>query len=205
MGSPRVNPDSFIWQRVSTVRSAHPTHACSLMLTFPSIAAGTMAGAVYCGFTLDYFSKVGLSRIKRNGKEWSRSPSDRLLPIIPAMVAYPAGLLLYGWSLQRRWHWIVPTLSTTLCGFSLASSTTPIMTYLVDIFGDRSASAIAAVLPLRYIVGTFLPVAAPYMDTRLGYGWSYSLLALLLFIPIPPTFVMIIRPRVAEAPMTVEA
>ncbi|KAH8770804.1 major facilitator superfamily domain-containing protein [Diaporthe sp. PMI_573] len=99
---------------------------------------------------------------------------------------------------------LVPTLSTTLCGFSLASSTTPIMTYLVDIFGDRSASAIAALLPLRYIVGTFLPVASPYMDSKLGYGRSYSLLALLLFIPIPPTFVMIIWPRDKKASMTVE-
>lgn len=162
-----------------------------------------MAGAVYCIFTLDYFSKVGLSRIKRRGKAWSHGPSDRLLPIIPAMVACPAGLLLYGWSLQRNWHWIVPTLSTTLCGFSLASSTTPIMTYLVDIFGDRSASAIAALLPLRYVVGTFLPVASPYMDASLGYGWSYSLLALLLLIPIPPTFIIMIRPRETKAPVTI--
>jgi hypothetical protein len=74
----------------------------------------------------------------------------------------------------------------------------------VDIFGDRSASAIAALLPLRYIVRTFLPVASPYMDSKLGYGWSYSLLALLLFIPVPPTFVMIIWPRDTKATMTVE-
>ena len=67
------------------------------------------------------------------------------------------------------------------------------MNYLVDIFGDRAASAIAAVLPLRYVAGTFLPVAAPYMESSLGYGWTNSLLAFILLIVIPPTFQVIIR------------
>lgn len=69
------------------------------------------------------------------------------------------------------------------------------MNYLVDIFGDRSASAIAAVLPLRYIAGTFIPVAAPYMNDKLGYGWANSLLAFILMIVIPPTFYIIIKPQ----------
>lgn len=92
----------------------------------------------------------------------------------------------------------MPTLSTTLCGFSLASSTTPIMNYIVDMFDERAASAIAAVLPLRYLAGTFLPVAAPYMDRALGYGWSNSLLAFILLLIVPPTFQVIIRPRKAR-------
>lgn len=58
------------------------------------------------------------------------------------MVSCPVGLLLYGWSLEKRYHWIVPTLATVLCSFSISSSTTPIMGYLVDIFGDRSGCAV---------------------------------------------------------------
>lgn len=66
------------------------------------------------------------------------------------------------------------------------------MNYLVDIFADVSASAIAAVLPLRYLIGTFLPAAAPYMYDRLGYEWAHSLLAFLMILCLPaPLFIII--------------
>jgi hypothetical protein len=144
-----------------------------------------------CRFTLDYFLLRGLPYRKSDDGSPPR-PENRLIPIIPAMVAFPFGLLLYGWSLEMRFHWIVPTLATVFCGFSLSSSTTPIMNYLVDIFGDRSASAVAAVLPLRYVGGAFMPVAAPYMYSRLGYGWGNSLLAFVLLIAVPAPLLVIL-------------
>ena len=159
-----------------------------------SKAIGKLSGALMCSLTLDYFLIRGLSR-KRPDDSSSPRPENRLIPILPAMVAFPVGLVLYGWSLQERYHWIVPALSTVLCGFSLSSSTTPIMNYLVDIFGDRSASAIAAVLPLRYAAGAFLPVAAPYMYSTLGYGWGNSLLAFVLLLAVPVPLLVIVQPQ----------
>lgn len=111
------------------------------------------------------------------------------------MIAFPAGLFIYGWTLQRGVHWIVPTLATSLCGFSLSSSTAPIMSYLVDIFGDRSASAIAAAIPLRYVMGAFLPIAAPYMYSSMGHGWANSLLALTLIAVAPIPLLVVLQPR----------
>lgn len=69
------------------------------------------------------------------------------------------------------------------------------MNYLVDIFGDRSASAIAAVLHLRYAAGAFLPVAAPYMYSTLGYGWGNSLLAFVLLLAVPVPLLVIVQPQ----------
>jgi hypothetical protein len=69
------------------------------------------------------------------------------------------------------------------------------MNYLVDIFGDRSASAMAAVPPLRYVGGAFMPVAAPYMYARLGYGWGNSLLGFVLLVALPAPFLAIVRSR----------
>lgn len=69
------------------------------------------------------------------------------------------------------------------------------MNYVVDIFGDRAASAVAAVLPLRYVAGAFLPIASPYMYDRLGYGWGNSLLALVLLAIVPFIFWVIVQPR----------
>jgi MFS family permease len=147
-------------------------------------AAGTLVGSLYCGLTLDYFLVRGLPYKKKVFNATPR-PENRLIPVIPALVAFPIGLLVYGWSIEKRVHFIVPILSTFLYGFSLSSSTVPIMSYIVDIFGDRSASAVGAVLPLRYLAGAFLPIATPYMYARLGYGWSNTLLALILVAIAP--------------------
>lgn len=147
-----------------------------------------------CRFTLDYFLFRGFSfKLPDDGAPLR--PENRLIPILPAMLAFPIGLFLYGWSLEKRLHWIVPALATVLCGFSLSSSTTPIMNYIVDIFGDRSASAVAAVLPLRYVGGAFMPVAAPYMYARLGYGWGNSLLGFVLLVVLPAPLLAVVQPR----------
>ncbi|KGO52911.1 Major facilitator superfamily domain, general substrate transporter [Penicillium expansum] len=163
-------------------------------LIYIALTIGTLSGALMCTFTLDYFLIRGISR-KTPDDCTTLCPENRLIPIIPAMVIFPVGLLLYGWSLHFRYHWIVPTVATVLCGFSLSSSTTPIMNYIVDIFGERSASAVAAVLPLRYVAGAFLPVAAPYMYSTLGYGWGNSLLAFVLLAAVPVPLLVIVQPE----------
>jgi MFS family permease len=114
--------------------------------------------------------------------------------MIPATVIFPVGLLMYGWGLERAVHWIVPTLASALCGFSLSASTAPIMSYLIDIFGDRSASAVAAALPLRYIMGAFLPVAAPYMYDAMGQGWACTFLALSILAASAVPLLVVIEP-----------
>ncbi|KAI0100224.1 MFS general substrate transporter [Nemania sp. FL0031] len=153
-------------------------------LVYLSTTAGTLFGSLYCSLTVDYFLLRGLPYIKRDVNA-TQYPENRLIPVIPALFLFPVGLLVYGWSVEKRVHFIVPILSTFLYGFSLLSATVPIMSYIVDIFGDRSASAVGAVLSLRYLAGAFLPIATPYMYARLGYGWSNTLLALILVAIVP--------------------
>ncbi len=64
-------------------------------------AVGTLTGSLMCRFTLDYFLLRGLSREKPDDDATPRA-ENRLIPIIPAMVAFPVGLLVYGWSLEQR-------------------------------------------------------------------------------------------------------
>ncbi|KAI1123902.1 MFS general substrate transporter [Nemania abortiva] len=153
-------------------------------LVYLSTTAGTLFGSLYCGITVDYFLVRGLPYTKKDVNA-TQHPENRLIPVIPALFLFPIGLLVYGWSVERRVHFIVPILSTFLYGFSLSSTTVPIMSYIVDIFGDVSASAVGAVLSLRYLAGAFLPIATPYMYARLGYGWSNTILALILVALAP--------------------
>ncbi|CAJ2505646.1 Uu.00g130400.m01.CDS01 [Anthostomella pinea] len=164
-------------------------------LIYLGLAVGMFIGTLFCRFTLDR-SIVGSADSQDHGSHSSATVTiqseKRLLPAIPGMVILPAALFTYGWTLDARVHWSVPTMATALAGFCLSTTTIPVMNYLVDIFGDLSASAIAAVLPLRYVIGTFLPVAAPYMYARLGYGWANSLLAFVLLLCLPAPLLLIV-------------
>lgn len=58
--------------------------------------------------------------------------------------------------------------------------------YLVDLFGTKAAaSALGANVLLRYLGGTFLPLAGPKMYSTLGLGWGNSVLGFVSLVFIP--------------------
>lgn len=62
--------------------------------------------------------------------------------------------------------------------------------YLVETFGEYSASALAASKFLQSLFGAFLPLAGRPLFDVLGYGWGNSLLGFIAvaFIPVPWLF-----------------
>ncbi|KJZ73471.1 hypothetical protein HIM_07027 [Hirsutella minnesotensis 3608] len=122
---------------------------------------------------------------KRDG---GHVPEHRLLLMIWFSPFVPAGLLLYGWTVEYKVHWVVPILGTVLIGFGGFFIVMPAQLYIVDLFGSgASASALSASLLVRYVCGTFLPLATPKLYATLRYGWGNTLLALLalVFVPAP--------------------
>ncbi|KAB8255069.1 major facilitator superfamily domain-containing protein [Aspergillus pseudonomiae] len=168
-------------------------------LIYLAQTTGMFIGTLFCRFTLDRLVTGKANLLENNPRSESTAAvavrsERRLMPALPGMLILPTALFMYGWTLQTKVHWMAPAVATALAGFCLSTATIPVMNYLVDVFGDKSASAIAAVLPLRYVLGTFLPVAAPYMYGRLGYGWANSLLALVLICCLPVPLLLIIPP-----------
>jgi hypothetical protein len=70
-------------------------------------------------------------------------------------------------------------------GFGIMGLFLPITTYLVDSYPMYAASAIAANVILRSVVGALLPLAGPPMYKSLGLGWGNSLLGFICVIMIP--------------------
>ena len=64
----------------------------------------------------------------------------------------------------------------------------PTQLYLIELFGSKgAASALSASNLLRYLGGTFLPLAGPSLYKDLGYGWGNTLLGFLaLLFSLPP-------------------
>ncbi len=138
-----------------------------------------------------------------------KEPETTLPLMIPGAGAIPAGLLLYGWSVQQGLPYMVPIIGTTLIGMGLVSTLVvnclrsiyksntnlyllqiPVQTYLIEAFGIHSASAVAANVLLRSIFGSLLPLAGPKIFQLLDLGWGSTLLGALslMFLPVPFIF-----------------
>jgi hypothetical protein len=55
----------------------------------------------------------------------------------------------------------------------------PAQLYIIEFFKQDAASALGAYNLLRYIGGTFVPLAGPRLYNSLGLGWGNTLLAFL--------------------------
>ena len=142
-----------------------------------------IAGVLFCRVTLDRC-------LKKLSKGGEMKPEYRLPPMILGSLLMPGGFFLYGWSTEYRLHWIVPILGTTFIGFGLLVTTLPLSAYLVDAFKVHVASGMAAVVVLRCIAGTVLPLAGAPLYANLGLGWGNTLLGFIAisFVPVPLLF-----------------
>ncbi len=150
--------------------------------------------------------QIQAARMKADGVDKPK-PEYRLLLMIWLSPCVALGLFIYGWTAYYKVHWIVPIIGTFFIGlgayFVLVSSISccysayqtrsnfhqmPTQLYLIELFGSKGApSALSAMNVLRYMGGTFLPLAGPRLYRALGYGWGNSLLGFLaLFFALPP-------------------
>ena len=83
----------------------------------------------------------------------------------------PLGLIVFGWSAQKRTHWIIPLLGVAVfcCGTQIAFIS--IQAYIVDAFEAYAASALAGISVLRGILCCILTVMGFKLYVSLGYGW----------------------------------
>jgi MFS family permease len=157
-------------------------------LVFLAGGAGTLLGLVFVA----KFSDRSVRKSTAAGKPVT--PEDRLPLIItlPGALAFPIGLFLYGWSVEKHVHWIVPQIGTAVTGFGSILIFIGIQTYLIDIFEEYAASAVGANAVLRGTVGALLPLSGLNLYSALGWGWGNSLLGFiaLVFAPVPLIFGM---------------
>lgn len=79
-------------------------------------------GLVYIGLMVGFAAGVALSATvmdkvaMRLSEKSGHKPENRLVPIVYASPLIPAGLLLYGWSLQAGLHFAVPIVGSALVG-----------------------------------------------------------------------------------------
>ena len=107
-------------------------------------------------------------------------PEFRIPYLLPGLLLMPAGLLWYGWAAQYTLNWVVVDLGVVL--FTIGSFTTAqaVNAYQLGEFSEHGASAMAASCLLQNVMGFVLPIFAPQMYEKLGYGWGNTLIALIM-------------------------
>ncbi|KAH7095194.1 major facilitator superfamily domain-containing protein [Paraphoma chrysanthemicola] len=152
-------------------------------LSFLGIGIGSLIGQ----FVYTYFGNKSVARHIAKG---DFQPEHRLRIMCIGGFFIPAGLFIYGWTVQYRTHFIIPILATGLVGIGLLLVFMPASTYLVDAFTVHAASAMAANTVLRSLAAALIPLSSPKMYEKLGYGWGNTLLGFIsvLLIPIPFAF-----------------
>lgn len=81
-------------------------------LVYTGLMAGFAAGVALSATVMD---RLAMRRSEREGSG-GHKPENRLVPIVYASPLIPAGLLLYGWSLQAGLHFVVPIIGSALVG-----------------------------------------------------------------------------------------
>ncbi|KAK7523901.1 major facilitator superfamily domain-containing protein [Phyllosticta citriasiana] len=114
--------------------------------------------------------------IARSPNNQSR-PEFRLPLLFLAATMLPVGLLIYGWSAEKRVHWIVPNIGAAIFSASTFVTFMCVQQYLIDAYTVYAASALAASTVLRGLCGFAIPLFAPSMYKDLGFGWGNTILS----------------------------
>ncbi|KAF7945542.1 hypothetical protein EAE96_010309 [Botrytis aclada] len=143
---------------------------------------GTFVAIVYMNRTYAF-----ITNRHREEMGTEAPPEARLLLLKFSMIILPIGLIIFAWSAQYRVHWAVPLLGAAIFSTGSILGFVCIQVYLVDIFGNFAASALATTILLRSIVGCIFSIVGFKLYVSLGYGWGTTLLALICasMIPIP--------------------
>ncbi|KAK0707646.1 general substrate transporter [Lasiosphaeris hirsuta] len=154
--------------------------------TFLPAGIGMLFGVVGFGVMSDRIV------VKRTAAGLDHRPEIRILPSfsLPAGLALPVGLFIYGWTAQYGVHWIVPMIGVLVFSCGLMGVMMCVQNYLLDAYPACAASVTAALAVLRSLAGALLPLGGLDMYGALGLGWGNSLLGFIALglVPIPLLF-----------------
>lgn len=127
-------------------------------LNYISIAIGSAIAAECCTIIND---RIYRTISKRNGGKGA--PEFRIPIMLPATFFLSAGMFWYGWTAEEKMHWIMPNIGTAIFVAGALACTISINAYVIDTYGQYSASGLAAVSTIICIPGFTFPMFAPYM------------------------------------------
>lgn len=116
-------------------------------------------------------------------------PEHRLPLANIGALAIPVSLFWFAWTVQAHAHWFASIAATFFYGVGQVMILNTCQNYYIDSFEKYAASAIAAGAAFRSVFGAVVPLFAPAMFDRLGYGWGISVFGFLAVAIAPAPLV----------------
>ncbi|RMY54560.1 hypothetical protein D0864_13930 [Hortaea werneckii] len=164
-------------------------------------------GLLYLGPGLGFLSAVWflVPRIdtvynKLTARNDGKARPEYRLPLANiGAVSIPVSLFWFAWTVQYRTPWLASIASTFFYGIGQVMILNCTQNYYIDSFEKYAASAIAAGAVFRSLVGGVVPLFAPALFEKLGYGWGISLFGFLAVAIAPaPIFFFLYGQQVRE-------
>jgi MFS family permease len=185
-----------VWQMSITAMSSlfaehYGLSETQIGLTFIANGVGSMIGTLVTGKILDIDYRqvktkheARLRQLEIESEDESvRGPGDsfpleearlRLVPVFTLLQC--VSITLFGWTIQYpdRVSIAVPIVSTFITGWTAVSTQSVIMTYLVDVFPDRSAAASASLNLARCLFAAGGTSFVMPMVNGIGVGLAFT-------------------------------
>jgi MFS family permease len=160
---------------------------------FIPVGAGSIISAFTAGKLVDWnyrrhSLRLGLPVVRNRAQDLTDFPIEkaRLEVAFPLFFTAGAFVMIYGWFLTIKLNLAAYIICLFITGFGLTSTFQILNVLMVDIYPGRPSVATAANNLVRCWIGAvFSAILLPLADA-IGWGWSYTFLALLFmgFAPI---------------------
>lgn len=168
-----------VWQMVLTALSTLFTMHYGLSeietgLVFIANGAGCICGTLLTGKLLDYDYR----RIKAS---FTGNPEDfplerarlRLVWLYGGLQC--ASVVIFGWTIEKGVHMAVPIICLFVLGWTAISMQSIVSTFLVDVYPQKSASAMAALNLVRCLLGAGGAAIVMPCVNAMNVGWTFTL------------------------------
>ncbi|KAF2498030.1 MFS transporter [Lophium mytilinum] len=146
-------------------------------LLFIGLILGTLFSELFFSGRLSDWLTLKLAK-RNNG---IRLPEMRLWLAYPAALLSAIGLILWGISIDKAYHWIVGQIAFFLFAAGIQMGNTAIASYIVDCYPLQSMSVItfySVILNLSAFVNPFF--IAPWVTAQ-GYTWTFAVQGIITF------------------------
>ncbi|PTB68476.1 MFS general substrate transporter [Trichoderma citrinoviride] len=198
-----------VWQMSITAMSTlfeqkYHLKETQIGLTFIANGVGSMVGTLITGKILDKdYKKVKaahdaaqqsqMATDGNNGVGVEEAAEDsfplekarlRLVPLFSIIQCL--SILLFGWTINYpdKVPIAIPIISTFITGWTAVSTQSIIMTYLVDVFSDRSAAASASLNLARCLFAAGGTSIVMPMVNGIGVGWAFTICAVVQLVAL---------------------
>ncbi|KAH6984494.1 major facilitator superfamily domain-containing protein [Ilyonectria sp. MPI-CAGE-AT-0026] len=148
--------------------------ANTIGLTYLACFIGVSIGCFLSGWLSDI---VTLKLARRNGG--IMEPEHRLYMCVVAIVAHPAGCLLYGVGASYSIHWVGIVFGLGLISVTLPIGSSLALTYILDSYKEMAGEGLVSAILIRNLMGFAFSYAVVPIITNLGLRNAFILIAIL--------------------------